>query len=107
MSAPLDDATRAIIRATVPALKAHGVDITTEMYKRLLAHTQIRDLFNMSHQRDGAHKIVVQPALQAKHRGRFNAQRLVGQAQRLGGVETHGGDSIDSPRGRLFASMPG
>ena len=53
MSAPLDDATRAIIRATVPALKAHGVDITTEMYKRLLAHPQIRDLFNMSHQRDG------------------------------------------------------
>ncbi|MFW7268662.1 NO-inducible flavohemoprotein [Gluconacetobacter sp. Hr-1-5] len=53
MSAPLDEATRAIIRATVPALKAHGVAITTEMYQRLLARPEIRDLFNLSHQRDG------------------------------------------------------
>lgn len=53
MSAPLDETTCAVIRATAPALKAHGVDITTEMYRRLLAHPQIRDLFNMSHQRDG------------------------------------------------------
>ncbi|GEC61966.1 hypothetical protein GOX01_22970 [Gluconobacter oxydans] len=53
MSAPLDDKTRAIISATVPALKAHGTAITTEMYKRLLSTPAIRDLFNLSHQQDG------------------------------------------------------
>lgn len=53
MSAPLDDSTRAIISATVPALKAHGTAITTEMYKRLLSTPAIRDLFNLSHQQDG------------------------------------------------------
>ncbi|MCQ9156633.1 NO-inducible flavohemoprotein [Acidomonas methanolica] len=53
MSAPLDDRTRAIISATVPALKAHGTAITTEMYKRLLSTPAIRDLFNLSHQQDG------------------------------------------------------
>ncbi|QOF95456.1 NO-inducible flavohemoprotein [Novacetimonas hansenii] len=53
MSAPLDDQTRSIILATVPALKAHGLAITTEMYKRLLETPAIRDLFNLSHQQDG------------------------------------------------------
>ncbi|MCP1231854.1 NO-inducible flavohemoprotein [Acetobacter indonesiensis] len=53
MSAPLDENTRAIVLATVPALKAHGLAITTEMYKRLLATPAIRDLFNLSHQQDG------------------------------------------------------
>lgn len=53
MSAPLDDATRSLILATVPALKAHGLAITTEMYKRLLSTPAIRDLFNLSHQQDG------------------------------------------------------
>lgn len=53
MSAPLDDKTRALILATVPVLKEHGLAITQEMYRRLLSHPQIRDLFNLSHQRDG------------------------------------------------------
>ncbi|KXV22588.1 globin domain-containing protein [Gluconobacter oxydans] len=52
MSAPLDEKTRALVIATVPALKAHGLAITEEMYKRLLSHPEIRDLFNLSHQRD-------------------------------------------------------
>lgn len=53
MAAPLDEATVAVIQATVPALKAHGLAITTEMYRRLLETPEIRDLFNLSHQRDG------------------------------------------------------
>ncbi|CAI9121292.1 NO-inducible flavohemoprotein [Brytella acorum] len=53
MADPLDEKTRSIILATVPALKAHGLAITTEMYKRLLATPAIRDLFNLSHQQDG------------------------------------------------------
>ncbi|MFT9374844.1 NO-inducible flavohemoprotein [Komagataeibacter saccharivorans] len=53
MAAPLDDKTRAIITACVPALEGHGLAITTEMYRRLLANPAIRDLFNISHQKDG------------------------------------------------------
>ncbi|QDH15758.1 NO-inducible flavohemoprotein [Oecophyllibacter saccharovorans] len=50
---PLSPETKAIVKACVPALEAKGVDITQEMYKRLLANPEIRDLFNMSHQKDG------------------------------------------------------
>lgn len=53
MSTMLDDKTRSIVSACVPALEAHGLDITHEMYRRLLANPEIRDLFNMSHQKDG------------------------------------------------------
>lgn len=53
MSAPLDEKTRSLVLATVPALKEHGLTITQEMYKRLLSHPEIRSLFNLSHQRDG------------------------------------------------------
>ena len=53
MTTPLDDKTRALILAIVPVLKQHGVNLTKEMYKRLLSDPEIRDLFNLSHQRDG------------------------------------------------------
>ena len=53
MTTSLDDKTRALILATVPVLKKHGVTLTQEMYKRLLSDPEIRDLFNLSHQRDG------------------------------------------------------
>lgn len=53
MPKPLSAETRAIVKACVPALEAHGEQITREMYKRLLVSPEIRDLFNMSHQKDG------------------------------------------------------
>lgn len=53
MPTPLSEKTRSIVTACVPALEAHGIDITREMYKRLLSNAEIRDLFNMSHQKDG------------------------------------------------------
>ena len=45
--------TRTIVKACLPALEAHGLDITKEMYRRLLSDENIRDLFNMSHQKTG------------------------------------------------------
>ncbi|KAA2211864.1 NO-inducible flavohemoprotein [Teichococcus oryzae] len=50
MPAPLSDATIQIIKATVPALEAHGLDITRAMYARLFQDPAIRGLFNQSHQ---------------------------------------------------------
>lgn len=49
MSQPLSDQTIALVKATVPALEAHGLDIVHEMYARMFQNPEIRDLFNQSH----------------------------------------------------------
>lgn len=46
MSQPLSDQTIALVKATVPALEAHGLDIVHEMYSRMFQNPDIRDLFN-------------------------------------------------------------
>ncbi|GGN58831.1 flavohemoprotein [Novosphingobium indicum] len=52
MSQPLCDHTIALVKATVPALEAHGLDIVHEMYSRMFQNPEIRDLFNQSHHGD-------------------------------------------------------
>ena len=47
---PLSEQTIAIVKATVPALARHGIDITRAMYKRLFQDAHIAALFNHSHQ---------------------------------------------------------
>ena len=49
MPTPLTPATVALIKATVPALEAHGLTITKRMYERLFQNPEMRDLFNQSH----------------------------------------------------------
>ncbi|WP_287885024.1 MULTISPECIES: NO-inducible flavohemoprotein [Paracoccus] len=53
MPQPLSAQTIALVKATVPAIEAHGLDIVREMYARMFQNPEIRDLFNQSHQ-DGA-----------------------------------------------------
>lgn len=53
MTASLSAPTIALVKATVPALEAHGLDITRRMYERLFQVEAMRALFNQSHQ-DGA-----------------------------------------------------
>lgn len=45
----LSESTIATIKATVPALEAHGLEITQAMYARMFQNEMIRDLFNQSH----------------------------------------------------------
>lgn len=52
MSQPLSEQTIALVKATVPALEAHGLDIVHEMYSRMFQNPEIRDLFNQSHHGD-------------------------------------------------------
>lgn len=52
MSQPLSAQTVALVKATVPALEAHGLDIVREMYSRMFRNPEIRDLFNQSHHGD-------------------------------------------------------
>ncbi|MET4898323.1 NO-inducible flavohemoprotein [Sphingomonadaceae bacterium jetA1] len=52
MSQPLSERTIALVKATVPALEVHGLDIVREMYSRMFQNPDIRDLFNQSHHGD-------------------------------------------------------
>ena len=52
MSQPLSEQTIALVKATVPALEAHGLTIVQEMYARMFQNPEIRDLFNQSHHGD-------------------------------------------------------
>jgi nitric oxide dioxygenase len=52
MLQPLSAQTIALVKATVPALEAHGLDIVREMYSRMFEDPEIRDLFNQSHHGD-------------------------------------------------------
>lgn len=49
MSQTLSERTIALVKATVPALEAHGLDIVREMYSRMFENAEIRDMFNQSH----------------------------------------------------------
>lgn len=52
MAQALSEQTIALVKATVPALEAHGLDIVREMYSRMFQNPEIRDLFNQSHHGD-------------------------------------------------------
>lgn len=92
MAEPLTDATRSIVKACIPALEAHGLDITREMYQRLLAKPEIRDLFNMSHQKDGEQPKALALAVLAYARHIDNPGALAGMIERI--AEKHVGLNI-------------
>lgn len=50
MTHALSEKTKAIVRATVPTLAAHGPAITAAMYDRLFADEEVKALFNQSNQ---------------------------------------------------------
>ncbi len=92
MAAPLDDKTRSVISACVPALEARGLDITTEMYRRLLEKPEIRDLFNISHQEDGEQPKALALAVLAYARNIDSLGNLGGMVERI--AEKHVGLNI-------------
>ncbi len=53
MSKPLSFNTIEIIKATIPVLQQHGVEITTRMYERLFADPEIKALFDEAAQKTG------------------------------------------------------
>lgn len=53
MSKPLSPETIAIIKSTAPALRQHGVAITTRMYERLFVDPEIKALFDQAAQESG------------------------------------------------------
>jgi nitric oxide dioxygenase len=53
MTQDLSAAAIATVKATVPALRIHGVAITTRMYERLFEDAAIKALFNQDHHGPG------------------------------------------------------
>jgi hemoglobin-like flavoprotein len=53
MAAPLAPETIALIKATAPALREHGVAITQAMYKRLFVNEDIKQMFDQAAQETG------------------------------------------------------
>lgn len=50
----LDQKTMDIIKSTVPALQAHGVEITTQFYKMMFTNNpEVKPFFNMERQENG------------------------------------------------------
>jgi nitric oxide dioxygenase len=49
MAKPLSPTTIHLVKATVPALEAHGAEITWRMYERLFEDASMKALFNQSH----------------------------------------------------------
>lgn len=53
MSASLSDSTIAIVKSTGPALRQHGVAITTAMYARLFQDAEVKRMFDQAAQVSG------------------------------------------------------
>lgn len=53
MNHQLTAETIAIVKATAPALRQHGVEITTAMYRRLFQDASIKDMFDQAAQDSG------------------------------------------------------
>ncbi|WCS23306.1 NO-inducible flavohemoprotein [Methylobacterium sp. NMS14P] len=84
MPAPLSPATVALIKATVPALEAHGLTITKRMYERLFEDAAMRDLFNRSHHGEtGAQPKALAQAVLAYARNIDNLGVLAGAVERI------------------------
>ncbi|WP_372800124.1 NO-inducible flavohemoprotein [Paracoccus seriniphilus] len=69
MSASLSPETVALVKATIPALEAHGPRITETMYRRLFRDPEIAALFNQANQKSGAQRFALANAVlaYAKH----------------------------------------
>jgi nitric oxide dioxygenase len=53
MPKPLSPETIAIVKSTAPALRQHGLAITTRMYERLFVDPEIKALFDQAAQQSG------------------------------------------------------
>ena len=92
MPKPLSAPTVAIVKACVPALQAHGLAVTQAMYKRLFQNQEIADLFNQSHQADGAQQRALAGAILAYAENIENLGALTGAVERI--AQRHAGLNI-------------
>ncbi len=93
MPATLEDRTIDLVKATVPALEAHGLAITQRMYERMFQNPEIRDLFNQSHHGEtGSQPKALAAAIVAYARNIDNLGVLASRVERI--AQKHVGLSI-------------
>lgn len=57
-----------VIRSTVPVLAEHGLTLTTNFYKRMLAaHPELKNIFNLVHQATGMQPKALAEAVVGTH----------------------------------------
>lgn len=84
MPAPLSDSTISLVKATVPALQAHGTAITQRMYQRLFQDPAMQALFNASHHGEGGSQPrALAQAVLAYARHIDNLGALAGMVERI------------------------
>lgn len=68
-----------LVKATVPVLREHGVALTSHFYKRMLSlNPELRQVFNMGHQRAGFQQQALAGAVLAYAENIENLQPLLG-----------------------------
>lgn len=91
MAASLAPETIALIKATAPALREHGVEITKAMYQRLFVNAEIKALFDMAAQESGEQPKRLAAAILAYAENIDKLQNLTAPVMRMAArhVETH------------------
>ncbi|MCP1167757.1 NO-inducible flavohemoprotein [Limimaricola litoreus] len=92
MPTALSPRTVALVKASVPALEAHGPAITEAMYRRLFRDPQIAALFNHANQRSGAQRFALANAVLAYARHIENPAALGAAIERI--AQKHVGYAI-------------
>lgn len=93
MPRPLCAQTIEVVKATVPALEAHGLDVTRRMYERLFQDPAMRDLFNQSnHGETGSQPKALAGAVLAYARNIENPSVLAAALERIS--QKHAGLNI-------------
>lgn len=83
MAKPLAPETIALIKATAPALREHGLAITQRMYERLFVDPEIKALFDMAAQESGEQPKRLAAAILAYAENIDKLQNLTGPVMRI------------------------
>ena len=74
-----------IIKSTVPALREHGVEITTAFYKRMFANNpEIKSMFNMDKQKSGEQPKALAMAVLAAAQNIDNLEAILPAVKKIG-----------------------
>ena len=83
----LDQKTIEIIKSTVPALKAHGLDITTKFYKNMFEQNpEVKSLFNMDKQESGEQPKALAMSILAAAQNIDNLEAIMPVVKNIGAV---------------------
>lgn len=83
MTRTLSPQSIAIVKATAPALVAHGVAITTRMYERLFVDPEIKAMFDQAAQTSGEQPRRLAAAIVAFAQNVDNLPTLAGAVERM------------------------